>query len=289
MGSSDVNINLLVDAHKQYRGKLASSLQRAMAKSISEWYSDAAADSNLKIENLLQEVHEWPEEIKQEETESLLKECPWMMKAVKAIFVANAMILSSVDTGDGGGQMDIQIKMPSKFDVVHNLYKVAAESLAGIDQKKPSFVFLKGICKDAVMDTLDELFPIDEILGEQLQHLNDGEAFSAHNDNDGDSDIENNENNEGDAKAKEDKQQKQKGDAETSEDRVEYSSSSSDDNAKDDDPKPRKKKEKKEDPTPRATETELENESSDGSVISDSSDEEPVRNVKLRGGRKYWG
>ena len=186
--SAEVNMNVLVDAHEQYTRKLTHAMQKCVTVTILQLYKDAEADGGVDIRQLMGEVKEWPEEIVEEETEALQKACPWMMRAVKAIYVSNAMIMSSVDTG--GGQPKIQIDVPSPQAFVHRVYMLVAESMLSVKALDMSNISaLKRVIGDSVRDALEDLFPTDKLLADPLAVIDKAKRFTA-NEGSGDDDGE---------------------------------------------------------------------------------------------------
>ena len=184
----DNNLNILVEAKKEYMDQLSLLMCPLMIQTFLDLYEEsyqmAKGRQALKqYQKLLKEVPNWNNHIVKQHTQKLSDCCSWFSDLLAAVFVSNVKILSSVRLNSQNKK--IQIKLPSNEVFVHGCYVAAAKDL----YKNP-FIYhednsdherdtdLTPRFKACIESTVKDMIPVQQILhtyisqGESMQDKN---------------------------------------------------------------------------------------------------------------------
>ena len=194
---SDIGINVLVEAKKEYTKQLIHFLVTPIYQGIQSIYNDAlnhcedCGDRNIlmKFQQLLREIPKWNQEIIDDEYERIIEEtnCNWLGDLIKAVFVANVKVLSSVRLGSNFKK--ITLKIPEPRDFLHRTYievarGVYADPYLFSHQVKEMDVHrnmkdARKLIGDAIEETVRKMLPVQQVLQEYL-----GEDYQQEGDQD---------------------------------------------------------------------------------------------------------
>jgi hypothetical protein len=167
------NLNVLVEAKKEYTEQLNSIMCPLMIEVFQEIYDEACkpprSKTLQKFQNLLRETKHWNNSMIAEHNTRLLQKCPWFNDLLVAVFISHVKILSSVRIKTETKK--ISIKLPTTEEFLHACYIKAAHDLF-----KDPYIFheesneferdekLYERFRKCIDDTIKELVPIQEIL-----------------------------------------------------------------------------------------------------------------------------
>jgi hypothetical protein len=167
------NLNVLVEAKKEYTEQLNSIMCPLMIEVFQEIYNEASKPPRSKIlqkfQNLLRETKHWNNSMIVEHNTRLLQKCPWFNDLLVAVFISHVKILSSVRIKTETKK--ISIKLPTTEEFLHACYIKAAHDLF-----KDPYIYheesneferdekLYERFRKCIDDTIKELVPIQEIL-----------------------------------------------------------------------------------------------------------------------------
>ena len=126
------NLNVLVEAKKEYTEQLNSMMCPLMIEVFQEIYDEARKPPRnnktlQKFQNLLKEVKHWNNSMIAEHNTRLMQICPWFNDLLVAVFISHVKILSSVRIKTETKK--ISIKLPTTEEFLHACYLRAAENL----------------------------------------------------------------------------------------------------------------------------------------------------------------
>ena len=95
------NLNVLVEAKKEYLGQLCLIMCPAMIEVFHDMYNEAVALSKgrkvlVMYQKLLKEVPNWSNAMSKQHTDNISDRCAWFSDLLAAVFVACTKILSAV-------------------------------------------------------------------------------------------------------------------------------------------------------------------------------------------------
>ncbi len=127
-----MELNVLVEAKKEYMGQLCRLMCPPMIQAFHAMYDEANRLSKgkkvlLQYQKLLKEVPNWNDHIVKTHTDSISKSCSWFSDLLAAVFVSYVKILSSVRLKSDNKK--ISIKLPSNELFVHTCFINAAQDL----------------------------------------------------------------------------------------------------------------------------------------------------------------
>ena len=127
-----MELNVLVEAKKEYMGQLCRLICPHMIQAFHAMYEEAQKLSKgkkvlLQYQKLLKEVPNWNDHIVKTHTENFTKSCSWFSDLLAAVFVSYVKILSSVRLK--ADNKKISIKLPSNELFVHTCFINAAQDL----------------------------------------------------------------------------------------------------------------------------------------------------------------
>jgi hypothetical protein len=167
------NLNVLVEAKKEYTEQLNSIMCPLMIEVFQEIYNEASKPPRnktlQKFQNLLREVKHWNNSMISEHNTRLLQKCPWFNDLLVAVFISHVKILSSVRIKTETKK--ISIKLPTTEEFLHACYIKAAHDLFKdpyiYHEESNEFERDRTLCtrfRTCIDETIKELVPIQEIL-----------------------------------------------------------------------------------------------------------------------------
>jgi len=126
------NLNILVEAKKEYTEQLCLLLCPLMIETFMETYRESVNMSKnkqvlIQYQKLLKEVPNWNNHIIKQHTARLCDACSWFSDLLAAVFVSCVKILSSVRLNSENKK--ISVKLPSNEVFIHGCYVAAAKEL----------------------------------------------------------------------------------------------------------------------------------------------------------------
>ena len=182
------NLNILVEAKKEYTSQLCSILIPLMIETFSELYEQSIKLSKnkkvlMQYQILLKEVPNWNNHMIKQHTTKLCAACSWFGDLLAAVFVSNVKILSSVRLNSENKK--ISLKLPSNDVFIHGCYVACAK-----DVYKNPFVYHENNSendiennlfprfKNCIEETVKNMIPVQQILhtyisqGEKMEEKN---------------------------------------------------------------------------------------------------------------------
>jgi hypothetical protein len=186
--SENLNVNVLVEAKKEYTTQLIKAIQFDIYSILLEIYDDSQKNNGRRsvsysnFQKELKEVPNWASFKLESKISNLTKKHPYLMDLITAIFVSHVKILSCVRLKSDN--KSIKIKVPSLNTFLHKLIIKCCETIYYkpwiINEDKNVII---EIIQNSAEDTITNQIPIEYILNEYLSG-----AFSS---DDNSFDIEN--------------------------------------------------------------------------------------------------
>ena len=168
------NLNILVEARREYLGQLCGIMCPVMIEVFEEMYNEATKLSKgrktlIMFQKLLKEVPNWSNQMSAQHTNNIADRCAWFNDLLAAVFVACTKILSAVRLK--ADNKKISLKLPTNEVFIQTCYNNVAKDLY-----KDPYVFHDeqseyvrdeqlnqrfSICIEA---TVKELIPVQQIL-----------------------------------------------------------------------------------------------------------------------------
>lgn len=184
--STDINVNVLVDAKKEYTKQLISFLSLPIYEGIKSIYDEAVEICNENedpnylraFQLLLKQIPKWNQDMIDDEYSRIIEEshCDWIDNLLKAIFISHAKILSSIRLGPSYKKVHLNIPKGRKFihaayiECAHNFYKnpqLFLHTGTNIEMHSNSSRATDSIAR-SIEETIRKLVPVREILEEYL-------------------------------------------------------------------------------------------------------------------------
>ena len=168
------NLNVLVEAKKEYTEQLNSIMCPLIIEVFQEIYNEASkkpprSKTLQNFQNLLRETKHWNNSMIAEHNTRLLQKCPWFNDLLVAVFISHVKILSSVRIKTETKK--ISIKLPTTEEFLHACYIKAAHDLFKdpfiYHEESNEFERDRILCsrfRTCIDETIKELVPIQEIL-----------------------------------------------------------------------------------------------------------------------------
>jgi len=126
------NLNVLVEAKKEYLGQLCLIMVPAMIETFENLYKEAVTMSRgkkvlIQFQKLLKDVPNWSDTMSKQHSENITNRCAWFSDLLAAVFVACTKILSSVRLKSDGQK--ISLKLPTNEVFVQTCYNTCAKDL----------------------------------------------------------------------------------------------------------------------------------------------------------------
>lgn len=178
----DPNVNVMVEAKKEYTAQLCNIMCPFMIETFELMYEESEKLSGgkkvlLQFQRLLKEVPNWNNHMIAEHNNKMTNSCSWFSDLLAAVFVSNVKILSSVRLH--AQNKKISIKLPTNDRFIHACYINAAK-----DIYKDPYVFNDTNDRDeiltprfvaVIMTTVQEMIPVQEILKTYISQKEDVE------------------------------------------------------------------------------------------------------------------
>tara|TARA_B100000287_G_scaffold117133_1_gene109072 strand:+ start:12575 stop:13411 length:837 start_codon:yes stop_codon:yes gene_type:complete len=126
------NLNVLVEAKKEYLGQLCLIMVPAMIETFENMYKEAVTMSKgkkvlIQFQKLLKEVPNWSDTMSKQHSDNITNRCAWFSDLLAAVFVACTKILSSVRLKSDGQK--ISLKLPTNEVFVQTCYNTCAKDM----------------------------------------------------------------------------------------------------------------------------------------------------------------
>jgi primosomal protein N'' len=126
------NLNILVEAKKEYLGQLCQIMCPVMIEVFSDMYDEATKLSKgrkvlIMYQKLLKEVPNWSNAMSKQHTDNIASRCAWFNDLLAAVFVACTKILSAVRLKTDNKK--ISLKLPTNEVFIQTCYNNAAKDL----------------------------------------------------------------------------------------------------------------------------------------------------------------
>lgn len=181
----DSNINVLVNAKDSYTNQLKSILTPPLYEKLVSIFDDAKnyQKSNNILRNfqyLLRDIKLWNQDIIDEETNRILSttQCDYIDYLLKAVFITNTKILTSVNIYNENNNKQIEVSIPNLSHFVHKCYQECAKKIflnpSLFDDSLPAKERQQNlretipIINSSIDEAIRELLPMKQLL---LQYL----------------------------------------------------------------------------------------------------------------------
>lgn len=168
------NLNILVEARREYLGQLCTIMCPAMIEVFQDLYGEATKLSKgrktlIMYQKLLKEVPNWSNAMSKQHSDNITNRCSWYGDLLAAVFVACTKILSAVRLK--ADNKKISLKLPSNEVFIQTCYNNVAKDLY-----KDPYIFheeqseyardeqLNTRFSACIEATVKELIPVQEIL-----------------------------------------------------------------------------------------------------------------------------
>lgn len=126
------NLNILVEAKKEYLGQLCQIMCPVMIEVFSDMYDEATKLSKgrkvlIMYQKLLKEVPNWSNAMSKQHTDNIASRCAWFNDLLAAVFVACTKILSAVRLKTDTKK--ISLKLPTNEVFIQTCYNNVAKDL----------------------------------------------------------------------------------------------------------------------------------------------------------------
>lgn len=126
------NLNVLVEAKKEYLGQLCHLMTPVMIQVFQDMYDEATKLSKgrkvlIMYQKLLKEVPNWSNAMSKSHSDNITERCAWFSDLLAAVFVACTKILSAVRLKSDNKK--ISLKLPTNEVFIQTVYNNAAKNL----------------------------------------------------------------------------------------------------------------------------------------------------------------
>ena len=126
------NLNVLVEAKKEYLGQLCHLMTPVMIQVFQDMYDEATKLSKgrnvlIMYQKLLKEVPNWSNAMSKSHSDNITDRCAWFSDLLAAVFVACTKILSSVRLK--ADNKKISLKLPTNEIFIQTVYNNAAKNM----------------------------------------------------------------------------------------------------------------------------------------------------------------
>jgi hypothetical protein len=168
------NLNILVEARKEYLGQLCIIMCPAMIEVFQDMYDEATKLSKgrktlIMYQKLLKEVPNWSNAMSKQHSDNITNRCAWYSDLLAAVFVACTKILSAVRLK--ADNKKIALKLPSNEVFIQSCYNNVAKDLYKdpyiFHEEQNEYVrdeLLNKRFSACIEATVKELIPVQEIL-----------------------------------------------------------------------------------------------------------------------------
>jgi hypothetical protein len=168
------NLNIMVEAKKEYMGQLYLIMCPPMIEVFQEMYGEAVKISKGKqvlimFQKLLKEVPNWSNAMSKRHADNVTDRCSWFGDLLAAVFVACTKILSAVRLK--ADNKKISLKLPTEEVFIQTCYNNAAKDLYRdpyiFHEEQSEYVrddnLTTRFCL-VIENTVKELIPVQQIL-----------------------------------------------------------------------------------------------------------------------------
>jgi hypothetical protein len=168
------NLNVLVEAKKEYMGQLCLIMCPPMIEVFQDMYDEASKLSNgrktlIMFQKLLKEVPNWSNAMSKRHSDNIADRCAWFNDLLAAVFVACTKILSAVRLKSDNKK--ISLKLPTNEVFIQTCYNNVAKDLYKdpyvFHEEQSEYVRDEQLTKRFTMcieTTIKELIPVQQIL-----------------------------------------------------------------------------------------------------------------------------
>lgn len=152
------NLNILVEAKREYLGQLCELMCPVMIENFEKMYEEAQTLSKgrkvlMMYQKLLKEVPNWSEAMSKQHSDNISNRCAWFNDLLAAVFVSCVKILSSVRLGKENRK--ISLKLPSNEVFIQTCYNNVAK-----DIYKDPYIFSESMNENTRNDSLFQRFAL---------------------------------------------------------------------------------------------------------------------------------
>ena len=168
------NLNVLVEAKREYLGQLCLIMSPVMIEVFQDMYDEATKLSKgrktlIMFQKVLKEVPNWSNQMSANHTSNIADRCAWFNDLLAAVFVACTKILSAVRLKTDNKK--ISLKLPTNEVFIQTCYNNVAKDLY-----KDPYIFheeqseymrddqLTQRISTCIESTVKELIPVQQIL-----------------------------------------------------------------------------------------------------------------------------
>tara|TARA_B000000441_G_scaffold112545_1_gene83054 strand:+ start:26 stop:946 length:921 start_codon:yes stop_codon:yes gene_type:complete len=179
------NLNILVEAKREYLGQLCLLMCPVMIETFDEMYEEAYKLSKgrkvlIMYQKLLKEVPNWSDAMSKQHSDNIANRCAWFNDLLAAVFVSCVKILSAVRLSKDNKK--ISLKLPTNEVFIQMCHNKVAESLyndpyiyheAQNEYSRNDKLFERfSIC---VESAVKELIPVQQILQTYMSQSQEGQ------------------------------------------------------------------------------------------------------------------
>lgn len=168
------NLNVLVEAKREYLGQLCLIMSPAMIEVFQDMYDEATKLSKgrktlVMFQKLLKEVPNWSNAMSKQHSDNIANRCAWFNDLLAAVFVACTKILSAVRLK--ADNKKISLKLPTNEVFIQTCYNNVAKDLYKdpyvFHEEQSEYVRDEQLTRrfsQCIEVTVKELIPVQEIL-----------------------------------------------------------------------------------------------------------------------------
>ena len=168
------NLNILVEARKEYLGQLYNIMCPPMIEVFQDMYDEATKISKgrktlIMFQKLLKEVPNWSNAMSKQHSDNIANRCAWFNDLLAAVFVACTKILSAVRLK--ADNKKISLKLPTNEVFIQTCYNNVAKDLYKdpyvFHEEQSEYVRDEQLTRrfsQCIEVTVKELIPVQEIL-----------------------------------------------------------------------------------------------------------------------------
>ena len=191
------NLNILVEAKREYLGQLCILMCPVMIETFEEMYDEAYKLSKgrkvlVMYQKLLKEVPNWSDAMSKQHTDNIANRCAWFNDLLAAVFVSCVKILSAVRLSKDNKK--ISLKLPTNEVFIQMCHNKVAESLyndpyiyhdSQNEHSRNDKLFERfSIC---IENAVKELIPVQQILQTYMSQTQEGQDLDLNETEIGDS------------------------------------------------------------------------------------------------------
>ena len=179
------NLNILVEAKREYLGQLCILMCPVMIETFEEMYEEAYKLSKgrkvlVMYQKLLKEVPNWSDAMSKQHSDNIVNRCAWFNDLLAAVFVSCVKILSAVRLSKDNKK--ISLKLPTNEVFIQMCHNKAAESLYNDpyiyheeqnEHSRNDKLFERfSVC---IENAVKELIPVQQILQTYMSQTQEGQ------------------------------------------------------------------------------------------------------------------